>query len=469
MHEEHIHFITGRLAESSLRNLLTKFSEELDLVYSIQVMPITVAALLTPKWIAPRLDVPPETTKILLPGYCEGDLAPVEEVAGLPVERGPRDLRQLPEYLGGQASAPKDYGGQDIEILAEINHAPRLTTSEILAEARRLGDDGADIIDIGCVPGEIWSGVAESVRALRDEGHRVSIDSMEPAEIGPAVEAGAELVLSVNSTNREAALDWGCEVVVIPDDPATLAELDSTIDFLAAAGVPMRIDPVLEPIGFGFAASLERYFHVRSRYRDAEMMMGIGNLTELTEVDSAGINLLLLALCEELGIRSVLTTQVINWARGSVRECDIARRLAYYAVRNSLLPKHVDAGLVMLRDAKLYPIENDELEDLAAQIKDSNYRIFADNCLVHLVGSRLHLAERDPFLLFEKLLATGPKNLDASHSFYLGYEMCKAATAMTLGKQYRQDEALDWGWLTVQETRHRLAGGKKQRESDAGK
>ena len=57
---------------------------------------------------------------------------------------------------------------------------------------------------------------------------------------------------------------------------------------LAAAGVRLRIDPVLEPIGFGFAASLGRYLQVRERYPDAEMMMGIGNLTELTDADSAG-------------------------------------------------------------------------------------------------------------------------------------------------------------------------------------
>ena len=79
--------------------------------------------------------------------------------------------------------------------------------------------------------------------------------------------------------------------------------------------MPLRIDPILEPIGFGFAASLGRYLEVRRRYPDAEMMMGIGNLTELTDADSAPINVLLLGFCQELGIRSVLTTQVINWAR----------------------------------------------------------------------------------------------------------------------------------------------------------
>ena len=63
------------------------------------------------------------------------------------------------------------------------------------------------------------------------------------------------------------------------------------------------------------------------------MMMGIGNLTEMTDADSAPINVLLLGFCQETGIRSVLTTQVINWAHTSVRECDLARRLAQAGYR----------------------------------------------------------------------------------------------------------------------------------------
>jgi hypothetical protein len=39
----------------------------------------------------------------------------------------------------------------------------------------------------------------------------------------------------------------------------------------------------------------------------------------------------------------------------------------------------------------------------------------------------------------------------------LGYELSKAATAVTLGKQYEQDESLDWGFLTQAERHHRLA------------
>ena len=320
MPREHLHFVTGRLAEHSLRAVVARLAEQVGFDYTIDVLPITVAALMTPAWIARHLTIASRPSRVIIPGYCEGDLAPIEAAAGVSVVRGPRDLRRLDELFGKQPGPPAEYGRYTIEIIAEINHAPRQPLADILRQARELAADGADLIDVGCDPGELWTGVGVCVRALKAEGHRVSIDSLNPAEIAPAVAAGAELVLSVNASNREAARDWGCEVVAIPDDFATLGGLDDTIDLLAAARVPLRIDPVIEPIGCGFAASLGRYLEVRRRYPDAEMLMGIGNLTELTDADSAGINVLLLGFCQELGIRSVLTTQVINWARTSVRE-----------------------------------------------------------------------------------------------------------------------------------------------------
>jgi len=297
--------------------------------------------------------------------------------------------------------------------------------------------------------------VARCVRGLREEGYRVSIDSMNPREIEPAGAAGAELVLSVNSTNRQIARDLKCECVVIPDDPRAPEGLGETIEFLESAQVPYRVDPILEPIGLGFAASLHRYHQMRRRYPDAEFMMGIGNVTELTDVDTAGVNVVLLAICQELGIRSVLTTQVINWARSCVRECDRARRLVRHAVGNRIVPKHLEPNLVMLRDAKVYEQGAEQLARLAERIRDNNYRIFAEDGRLHLIGGGMHGTATDAFELFGQLMARHPKNVDASHAFYLGYELCKAVTALTLGKQYRQDEALDWGILTVSERVHR--------------
>jgi dihydropteroate synthase-like protein len=453
---QQLHFVTGRLAEFSLRAVLASLAPAIGFEYSVQVLGITVAALMTTDWVARRLQVPAGTQRVILPGYCQGDLDVVLAVAGVPVERGPRDLRRLPEFFGQGATAPVDYGRHDIEILAEINHAPGLSTRELLEQAAQLRTAGADLIDVGCDPGEAWAGVGPAVRALVEAGYRVSIDSMRPVEIAAAVDAGAELVLSVNSQNRAAALDWGCEVVVVPDVPATLAGLDETIELLAERKVPLRIDPILEPIGFGFAASLGRYLEVRRRYPDAEMLMGVGNLTELTDADSAGMNVLLLGFCQEQAIHSVLTTQVINWARTSVRECDLARRLVYHAVHHHTLPKRLEPRLVLLRDPKLIELSLAELDRLASQIKDHGYRIFAGQGQIHVVSAGKRWSGTDPFLLFDQFAAAAPRPLDAGHAFYLGYEMAKAVTALTLGKDYRQDEALDWGFLTIAEGEHHL-------------
>lgn len=453
---EHLHFVTGRLAEHSLRRQLADLAPRVGFDYSIDVLGITVAALLTTDWAASRLNVPAAANRIILPGYCQGELAAVQRATGKPVERGPRDLRRLPEFFGQQAIGAS-YGAYDIEILAEINHAPRLALAEILKQADRLRDDGANIIDVGCDPGETWNGVRECVRALVAEGHRVSIDSMQIVEIAAAAAAGAELVLSVNSANREAAPDWGIEVVAVPDEPSRLETLDATVEHLAAAGVRLRLDPILEPLSFGFAASLGRYLDVRRRYPDAEIMMGIGNITELTDADSAPINVLLLGICQELGIRSVLTTQVINWARSSVRECDLARRLVYYAEVQRVLPKRLEPRLVMLRDPSVLETTPAELDELAQLVKDHNYRLFAAGDEIHAVTAGRHLHDADPFRLFDQLQSQAARPIDASHAFYLGFEMSKALTALTLGKNYRQDEALDWGFLTAAEEFHRLA------------
>jgi dihydropteroate synthase len=446
-------FVTGKLAEPSLRRTLAGISESAGFDYSVAVLPITVAALATTPWIARHLAVPAGVQRVILPGLCQGDVAEVRTAAGVPVERGPADLRDLPDFFRVASAESAGYGAFDIEILAEINHAPRLKRAEIVAQARRYRDSGADVVDVGCDPGSTWSGVGDAVRALRDEGLRVSVDSFDPAEVRSAVSAGAELVLSVNASNAHAAADWGCEVVALPDELATLGGLDRTVEVLTASGVPFRIDPVVEPIGFGFAASLGRYLEVRRRYPEAKMMMGVGNLTELTDVDSAGVNVVLAGFCQEVGIHSVLTTEVINWCRSSVRELDLARRLVYHAVTRRVAPKRLEPALVQLRDPKLRVHGADALAELAGRVTDRNLRVFAEEGLIHLFNGELRLEGADPFELFRRLSAT--LAVDPSHAFYLGYEMAKAVTALTLGKNYVQDQALSWGLLTVPEESHR--------------
>jgi len=453
MQRPHLLFVTGKLAETALRRTLDDLAPRAGFDYSVAVLPITVAALAAAPWVARHLSVPDGIDRVVLPGLCAGDLAPVQALTVAPVERGPKDLRDLPDFFRTAKPAATGYGAYDIAILAEINHAPRLPREELLTQARALRADGADLIDVGCDPGDAWAGAGDAVKALRDEWLRVSIDSFNPTEVEAAVKAGAELVLSVNGGNVAAARSWGCEVVVLPDVLATLEGLDRTVETLTGWGVPFRIDPVIEPIGFGFAESLGRYLEVRRRYPGAEMMMGVGNLTELTDADSAGLNVLLLGFCQEIGVRSVLTTQVINWCRGCVRELDLARRLVHYACKERVLPKHLAPELVLLRDPKVREHGAAVLADLAARVTDRNYRLFAEGGRLHVLNNKMHLEGTDPFALFDEMQRRDP--VDPSHAFYLGWEMAKAVTALTLGKNYTQDQALRWGFLTVPEESHR--------------
>jgi dihydropteroate synthase-like protein len=470
---ESIHFVTGRLAESAVREIVDELSKRHGFAYTIDVLPITVAALMTPKWLMRHIAIPTHTTRVLLPGYLAPHLDEIRAMIdpqhpSLRVDCGPKDVRDLPTIFGNRRYRSDDYGQYQIEIIAEINYAPRLQRRTLLTEAERLVSQGANRIDLGCEPGVRWIEVADAVRELTDLGIAVSIDSFDPWEVEQAVRGGASLVLSVNSTNRQHALDWGVEVVAIPDEPADFqASMVQTAEFLLKHKVPFRLDPILEPIGCGFARSLGRYLKTRELFPDAAIMMGIGNITELTDSDSAPINTLLLGFCAELQIHSVLTTQVIAWAQSSVQECDLARRLVEYAVRHKVPPKHIEERLVMLRDTTNIHPSPSTLDALAEQIKDNNYRVAIDGQQIHLMSAGVHLTGTDPFEIMKELFKLPQSsNVDPSHAFYLGFELSKALTALTLNKRYEQDEALRWGLHTRAEKHHRLARKRANQEPE---
>jgi dihydropteroate synthase-like protein len=203
------------------------------------------------------------------------------------------------------------------------------------------------------------------------------------------------------------------------------------------------IDPIVEPIGFGFMASLERYAETRRRYPDAEMLMGVGNVTELTAADSTGVNALLIAICQELGIRTVLTTEVIPWARGAVRELDVARRLMHYAVTHRTIPKDIDDRLVTVKDPEVLTYSEAELRALQANLTDPNFRIFADREAITVFNNVRFVRGTNIQQIFDELSVD-----DAAHAFYLGKELARASMAVALGKTYRQEGALSWGYLT---------------------
>jgi dihydropteroate synthase-like protein len=454
MHEQgRVLFVTGRLAEPSLRRVLAEAAPPFP--WDVAAMKITVAALMTTDWIGRFLRVPEGISRVLIPGLCEGDTAPLSDRFGVPVEKGPKDLRELPSQWGRSARA-ESYGAWDIEIVAEINNAPRLAPNVVSQRAEYFRAAGADVIDIGCTPGLLFPGLGPLIRDLVSDGHRVSIDTFDQAEIRTAVDAGARMVLSLNRSNIDVAPSLagsGARVVAVPDLGDTLDTLEPTLSALERYGVPYLIDPILEPIGHGFMASLGRFAEVRRRYPDAEMLMGIGNLTELTAADSTGVNALLMAICQELGVRAVLTTEVTPWARGAVRELDVARRLMHYAVTERTIPKGVDDRLLTTRDPSPLTVPEDELRALHASITDPNFRIFADAGGITVLNNDLFIHGTNVQDIFDQLGVT-----DASHAFYLGTELARAHLAMQLGKTYRQDGQLSWGYLTPPEEprRHKI-------------
>jgi dihydropteroate synthase-like protein len=439
-------FVTGKLAAPALHATLGR--AELPFGYDVAVMKITVAALMTTEWIARRLEVPEAVTKIMIPGLCQGETDVLAERFGRPVEKGPADLKQLPSWFG-QADARATYGPRDVRVFAEINHVPRLSRERILELAGYYREAGADVIDLGLSLDRRWLDEGPAIIAeLRDRDFALSIDTMDPEEILMADEAGVDYVLSLNGSNRHLAERLRATPVLIPDTPEDLDSLEATIAHLDQLGKPYLLDPIIEPIGTGFAASLGRYLEVRRRHPDVEMFMGIGNLTELTEADTTGVNAVLIGFCQELGIRNVLTTEVIEWARGAVREAVLAAQLMHFAQEQGTPPKHVDGRLLTVKDEELRPYAESELRELQAQVTDPNFRIFADRDWIYVFNAEVFVKGTDFNEIFDELGVD-----EATHAFYLGKELMKATIARALHKNYRQESPLDWGYLTFEEPR----------------
>jgi len=432
-------FVTGKLAAQSLSDTLKAMT---GLDYDIAVLPISVAALMDTRFVTKHLGGASDCDAVMLPGLCQGDLDPVKGKLGIEVIRGPRSLKDLPAFFGAARSL-EGYGEHRAKILAEIVDAYKMTTEEILARAFYFRSSGADIIDLGCPVGQPFPGIGKALGALKKEGFLVSVDSFNADDILNADRAGVDLVLSINSRNMDIARRLRSKVVVIPDFEEGLESLERNIARLEAWHVSYIIDPILKPIGFGFADSIGNFMHIRREHPQSEMLMGLGNITELTDADTTGINAIMAGVITELGIDYVLTTEVISWARGAVREFDIARRLMYYAQKNRLLPKHLNDGLITLKDPPFETFREEELRSMQAKVRDGNFRIFADRESIFVFNNRVFIKDTDIQSIFDRL---GVEK--ASEAFYIGRELQKARLAIKLGKKYVQEEELRWGYLS---------------------
>jgi dihydropteroate synthase-like protein len=462
---EHILFLTGKLAEKQLRRILEEMEPEFG--YTVHQLGLTVAALMTADMIRRRLKDTFGADRVLVPGRCRGDLEALSRDLGIPIDRGPEELHDLPEFFGQQKKKP-DLSRYELRIFAEIVEAPRLDVDGILRRARDYRKDGADVIDVGCLPATPFPQFEAAVRALKAEGFTVSVDSLETDDLVRGGKAGADFLLSLHEESLWVAEEVASTPILIPARHGDLDSLDRAIAALRQKNRAFVVDPILDPIHFGFTESLLRYHEVRKRHPDVEIMMGVGNLTELTHVDTAGINATLLGICSELHIRHILATEVSKHARKAVREADLARRILYAAREMNTLPKHIDDGLMALHERAPFPQTREEIEELYRAIKDPSYRILISPEGLHIFNrDGLHSAA-DPFELYPKLGV----ETDGGHAFYLGVELARAHIAWQLGKRYSQDEPLGWGChvdapgQTVDPHAYKPAGSTLQKSSN---
>ena len=459
-------FLTGRLAEPRL----TETVETLGLEpgsWTVSSLNIKVAALMTEAIVRNRLKSTGAATRVIVPGRSRMDLASLSSHYGVPFERGPDEIVDLPVYFG-RGGKPPDLSRHDLRIFAETIEAPTLSTEELVRRATAQRAAGADVIDIGCQPGAPFPHLEATIAALKAGGFKVSVDSGDEAELRRGALAGADFLLSLDETNLEIVKGTTCVPILVPKPHGDLASLVRAIDKAEAGGIPHIADPVLDPIHFGFTASLERYAELRRLRPGVEILMGTGNLTELTDADSQGVTALLLGICSELAIRNVLVVQVSPHTRRTVQEHDAARRLMYRAHEDGALPKGYGGGLLSLHELRPFPQPPEDIAAAAGAIRDNNFRIEAAEDGVHIYNRGGHHVATEPMALFPKLGV----ETDGAHAFYLGYELAKAEIAFKLAKRYTQDAQLDWGVAAEKGredlTRHAVAGatlkGKKDRE-----
>ena len=514
--------VTGQLA----KNLVEKYASESHVEYDVFALPAPVAALLTARGVAEALRKigPKGYDAILTPGFIYGDISLIEEATGMPTFKGSRYAADLPIVLDlyGQVKLSKIVPacqllkeelrkralnellaaeknrdellrkpgnmligslpvGKDfpMRILAEIVDAPLLSDEQIAERARYYVKSGADMIDIGMI---VAAGreqdAGRAVKAARAAVEvPISIDTIDPLEARAGVEAGADLILSVDGGNAEEMSKFAKDVAVIviptnhvkgyfPKNP------DERVDTMrknieTAKGLGMNrvlADLIMDPIGSpGFVESIVSYYKFKTDEPELPLFCGVGNVVELLDADTLGVNALAAGAASELGISILLTTEVSDRCRGSVKELSTASKMMFLARRRGSVPKGLGIDLLLLKDKRFLEEPYDPTYvDGTTEVKTISgkelrmdprgcFKIMIDRKLGKIVAIHYPMYRRDTpdFVLrgedAQEIYDTIVKsNLvsDLSHSAYLGYELGKAEIALRTGKGYVQDSAL---------------------------
>src|SRR3984885_9890624 len=238
---ERILFLTGRLAEKRLEKVLLGM-ESTAFDWSVFSVGVKVAALMTEPILMHRLPRPINADRVILPGRCRADLPRLAQEFGVSFQRGPDELKDLPMFLG-KAGAALDLSRHALRIFAEIVDASQMSVEAIIARAELLRAEGADVIDLGCLPDTPFPHLEDSVRALKAKGLAVSVDSADPNELRRGAVAGADFLLSLTEATLHIARNYPVTPILIPQPHSDLESLRRVAEAAAAEAIPFILDP----------------------------------------------------------------------------------------------------------------------------------------------------------------------------------------------------------------------------------
>ena len=164
-------------------------------------------------------------------------------------------MKDLPCYFGKHGRG-LDLSRHDMRIFAEIVDASALSVDAILARAMAMRAAGADVIDLGCLPDTPFPHLEDAVRELKAAGLEVSVDSAATDELRRGAKAGAGFLLSLTEKTLDIATETGAMPVLIPANHGDMSSLLRAAEAAEKRGIASILDPILDPIHFGFMASL---------------------------------------------------------------------------------------------------------------------------------------------------------------------------------------------------------------------
>jgi dihydropteroate synthase-like protein len=473
--------VTGRQAYPVVKELAGNRADVL-------LLDIGIAAFTTPKLLERALaDKKGLYDLVLVTGLATSDFSGLEERTGIRIRLGPKQAYDIPlalEYADRiefshkvpadrllaevkRASAMSDFaaleesakyafllkgvkfgGGSSMKVVAEVADATKLSDSGLVRKIDSYA--AADVIDLGIPLESSADAVRHAVRVARSATLKpLSVDTLIPEYISAGVEEGVSLVLSLNGSNLEMVGPLIAEkkiaVVVIPDDEAP-EELYRNIRRARELGIEnILADPVLSPVGHGFVASLERYREFRQREPAMPLFFGAGNVTELMDADSIGINALLAGIAMELGVSALFTTEASHKTVNSAAELKAACTMMALAERRKSSPKDLGVDLLVIKEkrarkdivepgtvieAKRHPWKLDPA---------GSFNIFIADGKIYAKNGDLTVAGDDPQAIIDTLAAMGLVSM-LDHAGYLGKELEKAHLALRFRRSYLQDD-----------------------------